>query len=333
MARRVAFVNNKCGVGKSTTTVRLAEALAKEGKRVLVVDMDPQGNASSMLGWVWDPSQQQPTISHAIQAVTEGAARTVIQPIAWDAPYAERIALAPATLDLESRMSEAGVSGAWRRLDMALKGVDDTYDSTLIDCQPSVFHLTQMALAAAHDVVIVTEATSTPSRPPANLRVCHPARPPGPRQPDPRRARRGRQRAHDHRAPGRTARLDPPDFRGPRMGAGHQVAHHPRRGQHRHAAAHRHPNHRAPSHVRAAGPVVPQGGACVGVRLNVPSQVRVNVPGLWHAARAAPGPPIGGVRRIWLSSKEDSGEFHAQLRTCRALLMAACSRDGGPAGA
>ncbi|MGW3399942.1 ParA family protein [Streptomyces hydrogenans] len=55
-------------------------------------------------------------------------------------------------------MSEAGVSGAWRRLDMALDGVDTHFDYTLIDCQPSVFHLTQMALAAAHDVVIVTEA-------------------------------------------------------------------------------------------------------------------------------------------------------------------------------
>ncbi|MER5740461.1 ParA family protein [Streptomyces sp. NPDC002262] len=154
----MAFVNNKGGVGKTTTAVRLAEALAKESKRVLVVDMDPQGNASSMLGWVWDPAQQQPTISHAIQAAADGAARTVVQPIDWDAPYAERIALAPATLDLESRMSEAGVSGAWRRLDMALDGVDDHFDFTLIDCQPSVFHLTQMALAAAHDVVIVTEA-------------------------------------------------------------------------------------------------------------------------------------------------------------------------------
>ncbi|MGW0121739.1 ParA family protein [Streptomyces sp. NPDC003327] len=158
MARRVAFVNNKGGVGKTTTTVRLAEALAKEGKRVLVVDMDPQGNASTFLGWSWDPTQDQPTISEAIQVATEGAARAVVQPIGWEAPYAERIALAPATLDLESRMSEAGLSGAWRRLDMALEGVDDTFDYTLIDCQPSVFHLTQLALAAAHDVVIVTEA-------------------------------------------------------------------------------------------------------------------------------------------------------------------------------
>ncbi|MFB7360476.1 ParA family protein [Streptomyces gardneri] len=77
--------------------------------------MGPQGNASSMLGWVWDPTQHHPTISKVVQDATEGAARSVIQPIAWDALYAERIALAPATLDLESRMSEAGVCGAWRR--------------------------------------------------------------------------------------------------------------------------------------------------------------------------------------------------------------------------
>jgi chromosome partitioning protein len=158
VARRVAFVNNKGGVGKTTMTVRLAEGLAKAGKRVLVVDMDPQGNASEMLGWRYDPEQQQPTISQAIKADQEGAARKVLQPIGWDAPYATRVVLAPARLTLENRMAEAGLSGAWRRLDKALEGVDDGVDFTLFDCPPSVFHLTQLALAAADDVVIVTEA-------------------------------------------------------------------------------------------------------------------------------------------------------------------------------
>ncbi|MFD4377074.1 ParA family protein [Streptomyces sp. NPDC058486] len=113
------------------------------------------------------------------------------------------MALAPAALDLENRMSEAGVSGAWRRLDMALEGVDDHFDYTLIDCQPSVFHLTQLALAAVHDAVIVTEADiySIESRQ-AHARLYHPARTQGPGQPDPRRPGRGRQRAGTHRAPG-----------------------------------------------------------------------------------------------------------------------------------
>lgn len=158
MARRVAIVNNKGGVGKTTVTVRLAEGLAKEGRRVLVVDMDPQGNASSMLGWTYDLEKKQPTISQAIKADREGAAADVVQPIGWDAPYATRMALAPARLTLENRMSEAGNAGAWLRLEKALQGVDDGYDFTLVDCPPSVFHLTQLALAAVDDAVIVTEA-------------------------------------------------------------------------------------------------------------------------------------------------------------------------------
>ncbi|MFJ3366457.1 ParA family protein [Streptomyces anthocyanicus] len=157
MAQRVALVNNKGGVGKTTTTVRLAEALAKTGKRVLVVDMDPQGNASRRLGWAYNPDDAKATISEAIQADQPGAVASVVQPIGWDVEYASRIILAPARLELENRMSEAGVVGAWRRLAKGLEGADDHVDYTLIDCPPSLFHLTQLALAAADSVVIVTE--------------------------------------------------------------------------------------------------------------------------------------------------------------------------------
>ncbi|MBV9026070.1 MAG: ParA family protein [Streptomycetaceae bacterium] len=157
MARRVAFVNNKGGVGKTTTTVRLGEALAKARFRVLVVDLDPQGNASRRLGWAYDQEAPQLTISEAIQADRPGVAAQVIQPIGWEVEYAARIALCPARLELENRMAEAGVAGAWRRLAKALDGADDGFDYTLIDCPPSLFHLTQLAMAAAHHVVAVTE--------------------------------------------------------------------------------------------------------------------------------------------------------------------------------
>lgn len=157
MARRVAIVNNKGGVGKTTTTVRLAEGLAKARYRVLVVDLDPQGNASRRLGWAYNKDAPQLTISEAIQADQEGVAAQVIQPIGWDVEYASRMALCPARLELENRMAEAGVAGAWRRLAKALEGADDTFDYTLIDCPPSLFHLTQLGLAAAHHVIAVTE--------------------------------------------------------------------------------------------------------------------------------------------------------------------------------
>lgn len=157
MAKRVAVVNNKGGVGKTTTTVRLAEALAKAGRRVLVVDLDPQGNSSRRLGWVYNVDDPQLTISEAIQADRPGVAAQVVQPIGWEVEYAARIALCPARLELENRMAEAGVAGAWRRLVKALDGADDGFDYTLIDCPPSLFHLTQLGMAAADHLLVVTE--------------------------------------------------------------------------------------------------------------------------------------------------------------------------------
>lgn len=157
MPPRVAIGNNKGGVGKTSVTVNLAAALAEAGRRVLVVDMDPQANASRRLGVPFEPENS--TVSEAIETGLRqrGIAAGVITGIGWPEPYASRIDLVPSRFDLENRVSEAGVLGAVTRLRTALDGADDGYDLTLIDCPPSLGHLTQLSLAAATHAVTTVE--------------------------------------------------------------------------------------------------------------------------------------------------------------------------------
>lgn len=151
MTPRVAIGNNKGGAGKTASTVNLAAALAEAGRRVLVVDMDPQANASRRLGVRFDPANPLLTVSEVIEAGLRdtGTLAEAITTIDWPEPYRDRIDLVPARFDLENRVSEAGVLGAVARLRNALAGADDGYDITLIDCPPSLGHLTQLGLAAA----------------------------------------------------------------------------------------------------------------------------------------------------------------------------------------
>lgn len=157
MTLRIAIGNNKGGTGKTTTTVHLAAGLAEHDKRVLVIDMDPQANASRRLGFRFNESEPVPTISEAIKAADEGCATDAITRTGWPAPYDELVDLIPARFDLENRISEAAVLGAVSRLRKALVGVDDAYDYTLIDCPPSLGHLTQLALSAADAAVCILE--------------------------------------------------------------------------------------------------------------------------------------------------------------------------------
>jgi cellulose biosynthesis protein BcsQ len=158
MARRVAIGNNKGGSAKTATTVGLAAALAEAGHRVLVVDLDPQANASRRLGWRLDPAAPTPTVSEAIEESrpgSEGLAAAAVTPCGWPEPYAGLIDLVPARFDLENRISEAATVGAVGRLRRALAGADTDHALTLLDCPPSLGHLTQLGLAVA-DVAVAT---------------------------------------------------------------------------------------------------------------------------------------------------------------------------------
>lgn len=146
MAKRIALLNNKGGVGKTFATVALAEAAARLGATVLVVDLDPQANATRRLG-VSTPD----TLTGCLElGVQRGAAAAYRQRTGWDAGLV--IDVLAADFGLEDRALEAGQPGAYQRLRKALFGVDDGYDVTLIDCPPSLGHLTTMGIAALDGV-------------------------------------------------------------------------------------------------------------------------------------------------------------------------------------
>ena len=153
---RDLILNNKGGVGKTLVTVSLAESLAHLGKRVLVVDLDPQANATDALR-----VQPERTLAECLSGtVSNGAAAGYVQPCGWSNELLAAagilraggvIDVLPAELALEDITMQAGLPGSHMRLRRALFGVDDGYDVTIIDCPPSMGHLTANGLAALDD--------------------------------------------------------------------------------------------------------------------------------------------------------------------------------------
>ena len=151
--RRIALAVDKGGTGKTAFTVMMAEALAGMGKRVLVVDIDPQADAGRRLGVMFDEENPQPTVSEVIEANERGVAADAIVPCGWEHELGRNIWVLPAREELANRLHEAGKLGAVRRLAIGLDGADDDIDFTLIDNHPGKDHLVQMGLAAADGVI------------------------------------------------------------------------------------------------------------------------------------------------------------------------------------
>ncbi|MEP1229472.1 MAG: ParA family protein [Litorimonas sp.] len=145
-SRIMAIVNQKGGVGKTTTSINLAAGLSLLGKRVLLIDIDPQGNASTGLGI--SRRQRDKTIYHIL---TEGLALDdAVQSTETDGLY-----IIPSHADLSAAEMEIGnADGRTIILRDALKASQLNFDYVLIDCPPALNLLTINALAASRSVIV-----------------------------------------------------------------------------------------------------------------------------------------------------------------------------------
>ena len=149
-ARVTSMVNQKGGVGKTTSTVSLGAALAGYGRRVLLVDFDPQGALSISLGF--NPNEMDLTVYNLLTQPDCHVGDVII------GTDVANLDLLPSNIDLSAAelqlVSEVGREYALQR---ALAPIIDEYDVVLIDCQPSLGLLTLNALTAANDVIVPME--------------------------------------------------------------------------------------------------------------------------------------------------------------------------------
>jgi chromosome partitioning protein len=146
LARVISIANQKGGVGKTTTTVNLGASLAASEQRVLVIDSDPQGNATSALGFPKDPARRT-----LYQALILGEP---IERVTIDAQI-DRLDLIPSDKNLVGAAVElVSMENREYRLKELVNGVRDKYDYILIDCPPSLDLLTLNALAASDSVLV-----------------------------------------------------------------------------------------------------------------------------------------------------------------------------------
>ncbi len=158
--RTIAVCNQKGGVGKTTTTLNLGAGLARQGRRVLLVDCDPQSDLTTALGWEGDRIDR--SLGQLMYQVTQDMRPDVEAAILH---HEEGMDLLPSNLDLSS-METRLVNAMSREKVLAgiLKEVKDRYDYVLLDCMPSLGMITINALTAADEVIIPVQAQYLPAK-------------------------------------------------------------------------------------------------------------------------------------------------------------------------
>ena len=146
MSRLITLCNQKGGVGKTTTTVNLGAALAEQGQRVLMVDLDPQGALTAY--WGLETENSSVTIYQLLLNDSQPATDAIRR-------VRERIDVIPADIDLAAAEIELfSALGRERILRELLSKVQDGYDFVMVDCPPNLGLLTVNALVACHGVII-----------------------------------------------------------------------------------------------------------------------------------------------------------------------------------
>lgn len=160
MGKIIAIANQKGGVGKTTTCISLGVGLAKKGKKVLLIDFDPQGNTTQSLGF--NPDLLKVTVNDVLEQIIE---KKLEYEINADIDYGiihsnEQVDLLPANIELAAMEMKllAVYIGREKLLGKYINSIKDYYDFILIDCKPSLDVITLNALTAANSILIPVQA-------------------------------------------------------------------------------------------------------------------------------------------------------------------------------